>query len=53
VVTVTELWSPFDMAHDYDRGNPIGSYEALTAAAARRILDKAGEVAKSQALTAR
>jgi len=38
------------MAHDYDRGkkDPIGSYEALTAAAARRILDKAGEVAKSQ-----
>lgn len=50
VVTVTDIWSPFDMAHDYDRGkkDPIGSYEALAAVAARRILDKADEVAKSQ-----
>jgi nucleotide-binding universal stress UspA family protein len=50
VVTVTDIWSAFDMAHDYDRGktNPIGNYEALAAAAAKRILDRAGETAKSQ-----
>ena len=31
VVTVTDIWSAFDMAHDYDRKkkDPIGSYEAL------------------------
>lgn len=50
VVTVTDMWSAFDMAHDYDRGkkDPIGNYEALATAAAKRILDKAGEAAKSQ-----
>ena len=50
VLTVTDVWSAFDMAHDYDRGkkDPIGSYEALAAAAANRILDKASEAAKSQ-----
>ena len=50
VVTVTDVWSAFDMAHDYDRGkkDPIGNYESLAAAAAKRILDKTGETAKSQ-----
>ena len=50
VVTVTDLWSAFEMAHDYDRGkkDPIGSYEALAAAAAKRVLDKAREEAQSQ-----
>lgn len=49
VVTVTDVWSAFDMAHDYDRGkkDPIGSYEALAAAAAKRVLDKAKEDAQS------
>ncbi|MPZ38947.1 MAG: universal stress protein [Rhizobiales bacterium] len=50
VVTVTDSWSPFEMAHDYDRGkeDPIGNYEAVMSAAAKNILDNAGEVAKSQ-----
>jgi nucleotide-binding universal stress UspA family protein len=50
VVTVTDIWSAFEMAHDYDRGkkDPIGNYEALAAATAKKILDKAGEAAKSQ-----
>ena len=49
VVTVTDVWSAFDMAHDYDRGkkDPIGSYEALAAAAAKRVRDKAKEDARS------
>ena len=50
VVTVSDIWSAFDMAHDYDRGkkDPIGNYEALAAAAAKKILNRAGEAAKSQ-----
>jgi len=50
VVAVTEIWSPFEMAHDYDqrRKDPIGSYEALAAAGAKRVLDKVGEMAKAQ-----
>jgi nucleotide-binding universal stress UspA family protein len=50
VVTVTDIWSAFAMAHDYDRGkkDPIGEYETMAAAAAKRILDKAGESAKAQ-----
>lgn len=50
IVTVTENWTPFEMAHDYSRGttNPIGNYEALATEAARKVLDQAGEAAKSQ-----
>lgn len=50
IVTVTDIWSSFEMAHDYDqqKRDPIGNYEALAAASAKRILDKAGEIAKSQ-----
>jgi nucleotide-binding universal stress UspA family protein len=50
VVTVTDIWNAFEMAHDFDRGkkDPIGSYEKLAAEAAQRVLDKAGEAAKSQ-----
>ena len=50
VVIVTDIWSPFGMAHDYDRGktNPIANYEIQAAAAAKRILDIAGEAAKAQ-----
>ncbi|MGH6768956.1 MAG: universal stress protein [Xanthobacteraceae bacterium] len=53
VVTVTDIWSAFDMAHDYDRGtkDPIGSYEALAAAGAKRILDKVAEAAKAEGVT--
>ena len=50
VVTVTDIWSPFEMAHDYDqrKKDPIGTYEALAAAGAKRVLDKVGETAKEQ-----
>jgi nucleotide-binding universal stress UspA family protein len=50
VVTVTDIWSPFEMAHDYDqrKKDPIGNYEALAAAGAKQVLDKAGEIAKAQ-----
>ncbi len=50
VVTVTEMWPAFEMAHDYDRGkkDPIGNYEAKASAAARQILDNAANAAKSQ-----
>jgi nucleotide-binding universal stress UspA family protein len=50
VVTVTDIWSSFAMAHDFDQGkkDPIGRYEALAAEAAKRILDQAGAVAKEQ-----
>jgi nucleotide-binding universal stress UspA family protein len=50
VVTVTNNWTPFEMAHDYSRGttNPVGSYEAKATEAAKTVLDKAGEAAKSQ-----
>jgi nucleotide-binding universal stress UspA family protein len=50
VVTVTEIWPVFEMAHDYDSGkkDPIGNYEAKASAVAKTILDKAGTTAKSQ-----
>jgi nucleotide-binding universal stress UspA family protein len=50
LVTVTDIWSAFAMAHDYDQGkkDPIGNYEILAAEAAKRILDKAGAAAKSE-----
>jgi nucleotide-binding universal stress UspA family protein len=43
VVTVTELWSALDIAHEVRQGqaDPIGHYERLAAAGARRILDSA------------
>ena len=50
IVTVTDTWTPFEMAHDYSRGitDPISSYEALATEAAKKVLDRAGETAKSQ-----
>ena len=50
VVTVTELWSALDMARETRQGNrdPLGQYEAVAVAAAKRILDKAGQIATSQ-----
>jgi len=50
VVTVTELWSALDMARETRHGNrdPLGQYEAVAVAAAKRILDKAGQIATSQ-----
>jgi nucleotide-binding universal stress UspA family protein len=47
VVTVTERWSAFDLALDsgIPNPNPLGQYEAQAAAAAKKILDAAGQVA--------
>jgi len=55
VVTVTDIWSAFDMAHEYNRGekDAIGKYEQLAAEGAKRILDKAAEAAKAQGVEAR
>ncbi|MBX9775811.1 MAG: universal stress protein [Xanthobacteraceae bacterium] len=50
VVAVTDIWSPFEMAHDFDqrKKDPIGTYEALAATGAKRVLDKVAEMAKAQ-----
>jgi len=50
MVTVTEPWSAFDLAHMARMGNqnPIGQYEEFATNAANNILDKAAEVAKAQ-----
>src|SRR5262249_21753848 len=47
-VAVTDNWSPFEMAHDFDRGHkdPIGTYEALAADRAKQALDKVSQMAK-------
>jgi nucleotide-binding universal stress UspA family protein len=47
VVTVTEDWSPFQMAHDSAQGtrDPVGNYEALARSVAKRVLDRARESA--------
>src|SRR5690606_25902972 len=52
LVTVSEMWSPLEMAHASQLGytNPIGDYEAEVTAAAKRILDQAGEKAKGQGI---
>ncbi len=52
VVTVTNNWTPFEMAEDYSRGitDPVTSYEARAIEAAKAVLDKAGEAAKSQGI---
>ena len=49
IVTVTEQWSAFDMAQEAreHRPDPIGQYEAIAAAAAKRILDAALERGKA------
>jgi nucleotide-binding universal stress UspA family protein len=50
VMVVTNNWTPFEMAEDYSRGitDPVRSYEARATEAAKTVLDKAGEAAKSQ-----
>jgi len=50
VVTVTDWWSALDMAHESRKGNrnPLAQYEAQAAAAAKKVLLQAGELAKSQ-----
>jgi nucleotide-binding universal stress UspA family protein len=53
VVTVTEPWSAFDAAHQARQGlrDPIGHFEEIAAAAAKRILDPAAERAGAQGVT--
>ena len=50
VVTVTEQWSPMDIAHEVRQGrpDPVGRFEDLAAAAAKRILD--GATARANAI---
>ena len=50
MVTVTEAWSAFDLAHMARLGNqnPIAQYEEMATTAANNILHKAAEIAKSQ-----
>jgi len=49
IVTVTEQWSAFDMAQEAreHRPDPIGQFEAIAAADAKRILDGAVERGKA------
>jgi nucleotide-binding universal stress UspA family protein len=49
VVTVTQAWSAFDVAHMARQGNqnPIAQYEEMAAAAACNVLERAGQVAKT------
>jgi nucleotide-binding universal stress UspA family protein len=49
IVTVTEQWSALDMAQEAreHRPDPIGQFEAIAAAAAKRILDGAIERGKA------
>ncbi|KLK90027.1 universal stress protein UspA [Microvirga vignae] len=50
VVTVTEMWSAWDMAHEarMSEHNPVDEYEQRAKAAARRILDTAVNLAQEQ-----
>ena len=43
VVTVTEPWSPADIAHEVRQGrpDPIGQFEEIAAVSAKKILDAA------------
>ncbi len=47
IVTVTEDWSPFQMAHDNGQGSqdPVRDFETLARKAAKRVLDKVSESA--------
>jgi|SRR5581483_786231 len=49
IVTVTESWSAFELAREARMGNPnpLAQYETAAANAAKSVLDKAAEVAKS------
>jgi nucleotide-binding universal stress UspA family protein len=53
IVTVTEAWSPFEMAQEAreHRPDPVGQFEAMAAAAANRILDTAIERAHAAGVT--
>jgi nucleotide-binding universal stress UspA family protein len=49
LVTVTQPWSAFDMAHKAREGNrnPMHQFEEIAAASAKAILDTAGQKAKT------
>ena len=49
VVTVTEPWSAFDLAHEARQGrpDPIGNFQEMAAAAANHILDGAAQRANA------
>jgi nucleotide-binding universal stress UspA family protein len=53
VVTVTEAWSAFDLGQMAELGsrNPLTQYEEMATVAAKNILEKAAQVAKSQGVT--
>ena len=53
VITVTELWSATDIAHEVRQGrpDPIGRYEEVEAAAAKKILDRAAQRATAHGLS--
>lgn len=53
VVTVTELWSALEMAHEAGKVNPdpIHHYEDMASAAAKVILDAAAQKAKVAGVT--
>ena len=48
-VTVTEMWSPFELAGEAERGksDPIGIYEGLAEKWAQKILDTAETAARN------
>ena len=48
LVTVTQPWSAFDMAHKAREGNrdPMRQFEEIATASAKSILDAAGQKAK-------
>jgi nucleotide-binding universal stress UspA family protein len=50
LVTVTESWSAFDLAHMTRMGkkNPLADYEDMASTAATSILNKAADIAKAQ-----
>lgn len=53
IVTVTQLWSAFDMAQEARRtgSNPLRQFEDMTAASAKVILDTAAQKAKAVGVT--
>lgn len=53
VVTVTEPWSPLDVAHEVRQGrpDPVGRFEDIAATAAKRILDGAVQRANAHGVT--
>ena len=53
VVTVTEVWSAFDLGQMSRLGmpNPVAQYEEIATTAANNILEKASQIAKSQGVS--